>query len=151
MCLNHQSLTATYLFRMAHPLEACPHGVLGKRKCRVCRRALSKKWRNANPDKNRADALKRKFGITPEQYAGMLEKQNGGCSICGRPPKTIRLGVDHDHRAEKQGIMRVRGLLCSICNRLIVGIIEKYRVAPEAVVKHLRAAPVFEFPWPVKK
>lgn len=46
----------------------------------------------------------------------MLEAQDGGCAICGRPPKNQRLSVDHDH---KTGL--VRGLLCWTCNHRVLG------------------------------
>jgi hypothetical protein len=52
------------------------------------------------------------LGITDADYAAMLARQYGGCAICGRPPKTRRLHVDHDHRTGA-----VRGLLCHRCNR----------------------------------
>lgn len=60
--------------------------------------------------------LRRKFGITVEQYEEMLEAQEGGCAICGTTDcqaKTgkSRLAVDHDHDTGK-----VRGLLCNHCN-----------------------------------
>jgi hypothetical protein len=42
----------------------------------------------------------------------MLAAQGGGCAICGAPPKTRRLHVDHDHKTGA-----VRGLLCYRCNR----------------------------------
>ena len=49
-------------------------------------------------------------------YPIMLERQNGGCAICGRLPKpTRRLDMDHDHRE-----MYIRGLLCVRCNRALV-------------------------------
>ncbi len=53
----------------------------------------------------------RKYGLTEERYQEMLEAQGGVCAICQKPPKTIRLSVDHDHRTG-----RVRGLLCYCCN-----------------------------------
>ncbi|MEI8051963.1 MAG: endonuclease domain-containing protein [Actinomycetes bacterium] len=52
------------------------------------------------------------LGVTPAIYEVMLDDQDGGCAICGRPPKTRRLDVDHDHKTGK-----VRGLLCHRCNR----------------------------------
>src|SRR5437016_3981322 len=58
----------------------------------------------------------RKYDITVDQYKMLLERQNGVCAICGLPPKTRRLAVDHDHITK-----RVRGLLCFRCNRSIVG------------------------------
>ena len=41
----------------------------------------------------------------------MLAEQEGGCAICGEPPKTSALHVDHCHDTG-----RVRGLLCFRCN-----------------------------------
>ena len=52
------------------------------------------------------------LGVSEETYTALLEKQEGGCAICGNPPKTRRLHVDHNHRTGK-----VRGLLCFRCNR----------------------------------
>jgi len=54
------------------------------------------------------------LGVSLEQYEEMLARQNGGCAICGNPPKTRRLDVDHDHRTGK-----IRGLLCHRCNRAL--------------------------------
>lgn len=60
----------------------------------------------------------RKYGIdiTEEEYAHKLEEQGGVCAICGFPPVSKRLSVDHCHRSKK-----VRGLLCYHCNRFVVG------------------------------
>jgi hypothetical protein len=56
--------------------------------------------------------LKRKYGITLEDYVGMLVAQGGGCAICGEPePDGRSLHVDHDHDTGA-----VRGLLCFTCN-----------------------------------
>jgi hypothetical protein len=60
-------------------------------------------------------SLKNRYGITEEQYDEMYEKQNGKCAICFKPAELKskkRLNVDHDHSTGK-----VRGLLCSSCNR----------------------------------
>ena len=57
---------------------------------------------------DRRSHLRRKYGITPEQYDEMLAAQGGGCAICGRPPRPdISLHVDHDHATGA-----VRGLIC---------------------------------------
>ena len=56
----------------------------------------------------------KQLGVDDDRYAEMLRAQNGGCAICGNPPKTRRLDVDHDHRTG-----RVRGLLCHRCNRAL--------------------------------
>lgn len=57
--------------------------------------------------------------------------------MCDRPPKKIRLAVDHDHKGS--GRESVRGLLCGMCNRKIVGVIERFKVTPERIAAYLRA------------
>ena len=73
-------------------------------------KARMKRWQQENPDRlnayrrarrlepevkqrERAGHLKRKFGITREQYDAMLEAQAGVCAICGRTPGEISLHV----------------------------------------------------------
>ena len=69
-------------------------------------------------NKTRQYYLKRKYGITEEQYDYLLRKQEFRCGVCGRPSVGFksRLCVDHDHSTGE-----VRGLLCNYCNRRIVG------------------------------
>ena len=59
-------------------------------------------------------ALKRRYGITVEDYENLLKQQHFGCAICGTPScKTGRnFAVDHCHETGK-----VRGLLCAGCNQ----------------------------------
>lgn len=51
--------------------------------------------------------LKRKYGITLDDYNKMLSEQNYGCIICGDAQHGKRLSVDHCH-----GTGKIRGLLC---------------------------------------
>jgi hypothetical protein len=61
--------------------------------------------------------LKRRFGITLEEYLAMESAQEGLCAICGRPePSGKNMAVDHCHKTGK-----VRGLLCHLCNRSLGG------------------------------
>lgn len=61
--------------------------------------------------------LRRKFGMTPVEFAARLAEQSGRCAICPaefgatRAGKKQRLAVDHCHETGK-----VRGLLCANCN-----------------------------------
>ena len=52
-------------------------------------------------DKDTDKRLRRVYGITLAEYNAMLAKQDGGCCICGSPPKTRRLHTDHDHSWKK--------------------------------------------------
>lgn len=65
---------------------------------------------------NKDHQLRRKFGITLEEYNIMFISQNGCCKICGvsQSALTKSLSVDHDHISGK-----VRGLLCHKCNSLL--------------------------------
>lgn len=55
----------------------------------------------------------KKFGLTPEEYKGLIIKQNNLCAICNSPQegKRVNLAIDHDHLTGK-----VRALLCGACN-----------------------------------
>ena len=80
-----------------------------------------REWQKRYREKNRKalsdGERKRKFGITPSEYAELLKSQNGLCAICNNPETATRLGkvktlsVDHCHKTNA-----VRGLLCSDCN-----------------------------------
>jgi len=66
---------------------------------------------------------KKKYGITPSDYLGMLEKQGHKCAICALPAsaQTKGLHVDHDHKTGK-----VRGLLCHHCNTSVLRTVENF-------------------------
>lgn len=127
----------------------CKKGInAGKLKpdCKSCAKAAAKAWRGANPDRQAATLrawkkrnpekraairrryfVKKRYGITTEQYDLMLGSQGGVCAICkefpehggygnsGRKHIQGHLAVDHDHETGA-----VRGLLCRKCN-LILG------------------------------
>jgi hypothetical protein len=78
--------------------------------CKVCR-----------TEQERPGQLKRKYGITPEQYDKMYQDQKGLCACCGQPETAIHwkgrkrtLAVDHDHVTGQ-----VRQLICHRCNVVI--------------------------------
>lgn len=63
--------------------------------------------------------LKKKFGMSLDDYDKIFKDQNGVCAICGnvetyldsRTQKVFELAVDHCHDSKK-----IRGLLCGQCN-----------------------------------
>jgi hypothetical protein len=73
-------------------------------------------------DKDKRYALKKRYGITLEQYNEMAAAQRGKCAICGLDPSTVEdwpphhrvLHVDHDHTTGA-----IRSLLCNHCNRAV--------------------------------
>ena len=77
-------------------------------------RAWWTKAKAAQPEKyfelGRRARLKRRYGITPDDYDLLLTNQNGHCALCERTPDQERYGylhVDHCHDSNK-----IRGLLC---------------------------------------
>ena len=93
--------------------------------CKSCNVEKQRERRERDPSVYRRvewpSKLKKLYGISVDDYYKMLENQGGGCAICGtRVPsqrarkftKTEMFFVDHCHATG-----RVRGLLCSRCNR----------------------------------
>ena len=85
---------------------------------RNLKRATTASW----TQKEIRNRLKKKYDLTPEQYDELLNQQNEKCAICGKEDSAKRAGgklrqplvVDHCHTTGK-----VRGLLCSHCNRAL--------------------------------
>lgn len=90
--------------------------------CKPCNVEEVRRWYKENPDKvaatHRKAALKKNYGITPEQWDEMFENQKGCCAICDRHQDMFkkRLAVDHNHETGE-----IRGLLCAYCNHRVVG------------------------------
>lgn len=65
------------------------------------------------------------YGLAPGQYDTLYRFQGGRCAICQRATgKARRLAVDHDHSCcpgPTSCGRCVRGLLCSPCNKDIIG------------------------------
>lgn len=92
--------------------------------CRECNKKMARKYRLENPEKARkavkSSAIKRRYGITPEDKERMLKNQGYKCAICGEElflfgdmeNRNKVAHVDHNHETGE-----VRGLLCDKCNR----------------------------------
>lgn len=84
--------------------------------CKPCKKAWRAKHRQENPEKYKQIDFKndlKKYGLTPKDYANMLESQKGKCACCGADSSEFKRGlhVDHDHVTGQ-----VRALLCTRCN-----------------------------------
>lgn len=76
-----------------------------------------KQWHHSNTEYVRDQKLLKTYGINLAQYHEILASQGGVCAVCGGPERMAdgrAMPVDHCHRTGK-----VRGILCSHCNRAI--------------------------------
>lgn len=117
---------------------------LGRRSvCKACIIRRSVAWSQANPEKRRAsqtryeankgprkrerDAvrsrtnyLRRRYGISAEQFESMLSEQDGLCAICGASDRTWHM--DHDHACcpgQNSCGKCLRKILCGPCNQAL--------------------------------
>jgi hypothetical protein len=76
--------------------------------------------------------LRKKYGISHDDYMDMVEAQEGKCAICGAE---VFLMVDHDHETGK-----VRALLCRACNTTLgwFELYSKFEDKFKAYVAHYR-------------
>lgn len=97
--------------------------------CKECDNARQRAWRKnavaTRPDFIAARKLSqdkiqaKRYGLTLEQYRMLEAMATGKCEICQKPARRrgnwradSRLHIDHDHKSG-----RVRGMLCTDCNR----------------------------------
>lgn len=90
--------------------------------------------------------LKKNYGMTASEYETLREGQNSRCAICGFDEtvairgKRLSLAVDHCHASG-----RVRGLLCTACNRALGGFKDDPSILRAAIAyleKHALPAPI---------
>jgi hypothetical protein len=83
--------------------------------------AIQRKYYANDPNKNQKHViyrLKTRYGLTPEQYQELFDRQEGRCAVCKRHQSelTSKLVIDHCHQTKE-----IRSLLCSYCNLRVVG------------------------------
>ena len=116
----------------------------------VVRRQLGIRQKMTPSEKARDARLRRIYKKTLAESKAELAEQGGGCAICGRSAKQFIMNQDHAHdccgskKKDKNkdycGLCN-RGQLCYLCNRKVVGAIErwaKWGVEVERVVEYLR-------------
>lgn len=78
----------------------------------------AKVQRALSPERYEDYSLKHNYGMSKTELESMLDAQNNECAICHTKEilqikgKKLRLSIDHCHKTGK-----IRGLLCSNCNR----------------------------------
>jgi len=101
-------------------------------------RDWQRKSRLANGDYYLNSDLKKNYGVTLDWYRETLAAQNGVCAICKQPEttkirgNTIAMPVDHCHTTG-----RVRGLLCTQCNRAL-GLFKDSTEVLQAAISYLQ-------------
>jgi hypothetical protein len=83
----------------------------------------------------RRKALKRKYGISLEQWDELFEKQDKRCAVCqsDNPRRTSGWALDHNHETGE-----VRGILCHPCN-VVLGFIRDDPAVLFALEMYLQA------------
>jgi len=108
-------------------------------KAKASKRTSDAKSYEKNKDKYKCRMLRKKYGITYNEYKIMLKNQENCCAICKgqettrdhKKGKLRELSVDHCHTT-----LKIRGLLCSHCNRSL-GLLKDSVVVLKAAVKYL--------------
>lgn len=102
-CLESKEDSEFYLIKRPPPRKPTLY-----RHCKACHSKMSKD--NAEYSKNWE--LKKKYGITLDEYKEQVSLRDNLCDICSSFSKPLH--VDHNHTTGK-----VRGYLCGSCNRAI--------------------------------
>ena len=97
-------------------------------------RSYNRKYAQRNKERQRAYALQRKYGVTPEQWQAMLEKQGHRCAICGvtEPRRKGQWVTDHCHESGQ-----ARGLLCHSCNAAL-GLLKENRQSALKMAEYIQ-------------
>ena len=104
------------------------------------------RFRRLRPDRvkqiARESKLRRKYGLSLDDYHGLLEDQNFTCKICKRKDVTFRkrLSVDHNHACcpgEGSCGKCIRGLLCHHCNAALGNVQDNIKTL-QAMIEYLQ-------------
>lgn len=91
----------------------------------------------------REQMLKIRYKITQQEYEYLLLAQGNCCAICSREHEITKYGkkkpfqIDHCHQKETEGVMLIRGLLCSRCNMGLGSFLDDINLLKKAI-KYLR-------------
>lgn len=96
--------------------------------CRICEN-INARGQKYRPVVSKTLNLKKRFGLTLEQWDEMNLQQGGMCAICDGESE---LCVDHNHITGQ-----IRGLLCKSCN-LSLGLMKDSVTTAQAAVNYLK-------------
>ncbi len=70
------------------------------------------------------------YGITLAEQTVQRIEQGNACAICGRPFETFTPFQDHEHKCCPRRLKKFcgkccRGLICFLCNKWLVGVLER--------------------------
>lgn len=123
-------------YRKKHPENLKRKKAAARKYYKANKKKIRKKnseWTRANPRKLLAAQLQRLYGLSLEEFNRLLIEQCGLCRICQKQMTgPIEPCADHDHETKK-----VRGLLCSNCNKGL-GFFGDRISNLEAAIKYLR-------------
>ena len=90
--------------------------------------------------------IKKKYGLSLDDYLEMVAKQHGVCAVCLQPEISLykgvvrRLSVDHDHTTNA-----MRGLLCSKCNTAL-GLLDEDTVKMQSLIRYIETYKMVDLP-----
>jgi hypothetical protein len=86
--------------------------------------------------------LRQIYKITKAEQDREIREQGNGCAICGRPFPMFRSFQDHFHECCPRRLKLycgkcTRGVLCYICNKFVVGYMEKQNIDPNKLAAYM--------------
>src|SRR4030095_5891749 len=107
-------------------------------RCKQCRRTVESAQRK--PLIGFANGLRSGYGMSVDDFLGILAAQGGQCAICRC--RLMRPVIDHDHTTG-----RVRGLVCFRCNSWLAAIenVAFSKAAHRYLREHAMLPPTYEF------
>jgi len=135
VCGEEKNLLNDYYFVRKNPALPSSYSY----ECKDCTIKRTVKYNKENSATVRSQFLKRRYGMTFEQFETMLSSQDNACAICGtkEPSKNRgrdkRFHVDHDHKTGE-----VRGLLCKSCN-IALGEVKDNIHTLQAMIQYLES------------
>ena len=86
--------------------------------------------------------LRRIYKIGESEFNRVLKSQGNGCAICSRPFPKYMAFQDHYHgccpRKKKEFCGKCnRGILCYICNKFVVGYMERQKINPNRLAAYM--------------